>query len=231
MSGCTSCGGFIKTYLASSIGKKQIMALTGLALSGFTVSHLLGNFLIFLGPEVFNLYGHKLTTNPAIYIAEAGLTVLFLVHMGMAIRLTIENNAARPQKYYMKIKTGRGASFASSTMVYTGMILFAFIISHLLHFKFGAHYSANYNGVEMRDLHRLVMETFTNPGYVIWYIISMIAIGIHLSHGIQSTFQSFGINHPKYTPLIEKIGTAVAIFVAVGFSSIPIWAFVQGAKL
>lgn len=231
MSGCDHCGSWVKNYFSSSIGKKQVMALTGLGLSGFTVSHLLGNFLIYVGPEAFNLYGHKLTTNPAIYIAEAGLSLLFLVHMGLAIRLTIENHSARPQKYYMKTKTGRGATFASSTMVYTGMIMLAFIISHLLHFKFGAVYKATYNGVEMRDLHRLVMETFTNPGYVIWYIISMIAIGIHLSHGIQSTFQSFGMNHPKYTPLIEKIGTAIAIFVAVGFSSIPIWAFVQGAKL
>ncbi|MFZ4715709.1 MAG: succinate dehydrogenase cytochrome b subunit [Bacteriovoracaceae bacterium] len=230
MSSHTSSCSWLKTYLSSSVGKKQLMAISGLGLTGFTVGHLAGNFLIYVGPEAFNTYGHKLTSNPLIYGAEAGLMVLFLMHLGLALRLTIENNAARPQKYFMKVKTGRGGTFASSSMIYTGLIMFLFIISHLLHFKFGAFYEIDHSGVHMRDIYRLVMEAFQNPGYVAWYVISMIAIGIHLSHGIQSTFQSLGVNHPKYTPFIKKVGDVSAIFIAIGFSSIPLWAYFQGVK-
>jgi succinate dehydrogenase / fumarate reductase cytochrome b subunit len=228
MSSC-NCSWF-KTYACSSVGKKQIMALTGLGLSLFTIAHLTGNFLLFVGPEAFNAYGYKLTSTPLIYVAEAGLLGMLLAHMGLAIRLTIENNAARPEKYFMKVKTGRGAGFASSTMIYTGFIIFLFIVTHLLHFKFGAYYEFELDGVAVRDLYRLVMEGFQNPLCVTWYIISMIAVGIHLSHGIQSTFQSFGVNHPKYTPIIKKIGCFLAFAIAIGFSSIPLWAYFQGVR-
>lgn len=221
---------FSKVYLQSSIGKKQIMAITGLMLSGFTLTHLMGNFLLIDGAEVFNNYGHKLMTNPLIYIAEAGLVVLFLVHMGLAIKLTIENNSARPEKYFMKTRTGKGATLPSSTMIFTGMIILFFIVSHLIHFKFGAYYEAEYAGVRMRDLYKLVMESFQNPMYVAWYVICMFALAMHLNHGIQSTFQSLGINHPKYTPFIQKAGIIMSISIGLGYSAIPIWAFIKGVR-
>jgi succinate dehydrogenase / fumarate reductase cytochrome b subunit len=230
MSSQSGSSSWLKTYLMSSIGKKQLMAISGLGLSGFTIGHLAGNFLIYVGPEAFNTYGYKLTSNPLIYVAEAGLLFMFMLHLGLAIRLTMENNAARTEKYYMKVKTGRGSTFASSTMIYTGLLMLAFIITHLLHFKFGAHYEIEHSGVKMRDIYRLVTESFQNPGYVAWYVICMIAIGIHLSHGIQSTFQSLGINHPKYTPIIKKVGCITSIVIAIGFSSIPLWSFFQGVK-
>ena len=116
------------TYFAASIGKKQLMALTGFGLIGFTVTHLLGNFLILAGPDAFNLYAHTLVSNPLIYVAEAGLLGMFLGHIGLAVVLKLQNMSARPQAYHVKVKTGRGETFASSTMPYTGLIILIFLI-------------------------------------------------------------------------------------------------------
>ena len=129
-----SCSPFLK-YLGSSIVKKQIMAVTGLMLCGFLIAHLTGNLLIIAGPEAFNRYAHGLTHNKAfLYTAEFFLSLLFQTHIVMAIKLTIENKKARPEKYYMKKATGRGATFASSTMPYTGFITLVFLVFHLLIF-------------------------------------------------------------------------------------------------
>ena len=136
-----------------------------------------------LWPEAFNKYGHALTSNPLIYVAEAGLLVLFLAHMGTAIKVTLQNKAARPERYYMKSRTGRGSTFASSSMPYTGFILLAFIIFHLQGLKFGEVYNVTYDGVVMRDLYRLTFEKFSTIPYVSFYVISMFAMGVHLSHG------------------------------------------------
>ncbi|MBD66551.1 MAG: cytochrome B subunit [Halobacteriovoraceae bacterium] len=214
-------------YLTASIGKKQIMALTGFGLVGFTLAHLLGNFLMFLGPDAFNMYGHKLTSNPLIYVAEAGLLGMFLAHIFLAAFLTLENKSARPVKYEMKVRTGRGETFASATMPYTGMILLVFVILHLINFKYGAHYETTVDDIVMRDLYKLVVEYFANIYYVVWYVIAMIALGIHTSHGVHSMFQSLGFNHPKYTPHLKTIALLYGLFVAVGFSSLAIFCYFQ----
>ena len=143
--------------LSSSIVKKQIMGLTGLLLCGFLISHLIGNCLIYLGPEAFNTYAHTLITNPLIYVAEAALLAIFLTHIGLAIKLTIENKQARPQGYYLKVPTGRGSTIASSTMPINGMLTLVFLVFHIWLFKFGRHYSVTYQGVEMRDLYHLLL--------------------------------------------------------------------------
>lgn len=220
---------FLCSFLNSSVGKKQIMALTGLGLIGFLLGHLAGNMLLFVGADAFNFYGHKLTSNPLIYVAEAGLLAMFLTHIGLAFKLVLENNAARPQKYYMKSKTGRGSTFASSTMPYTGLIILVFVISHLMHFKYGAYYTTIVDGVEMRDLYRVVIEYFRNPIWVGWYVFAMLALGLHLSHGFQSTFQSLGINHPKYTPIIKKIGCGLCAIISIGFSVLAVYSHIKGA--
>ncbi len=216
--------------LRSSVVKKQLVGITGLLLCGFLVSHLLGNLLLFVGPEAFNKYGHALTSNPLIYIAEAGLLALFLGHMGLAIKATMENKSARPQQYYMKAKTGRGSTFASSTMPYTGVMLLAFIIFHLQGIKFGAVYEVTYDGQTMRDLYKLTFEKFSSLPYVGFYVISMFAMGVHVSHGFWSAFQSVGFWHSKYTPSLKKTATAYALFVGIGFSVLPIYCFLTGAN-
>ncbi len=216
--------------LSSSVVKKQLMAITGLLLCGFLVSHLIGNCLIYLGAEAFNSYAHALITNPLIYIAEAGLLAIFLTHIGLAIRLTIENKKARPVSYYMKTPTGRGATFASATMPYTGMTILVFLVFHILHFKFGPVYTASYNGVEMRDLYKLLIEYFQNPFAVAWYVIAMLALGLHVSHGFASAFQSIGFNHPKYNCALKCLSKLYAVVITLGFAALPIYCFLQGGN-
>lgn len=214
-------------YFVSSIGKKQILALTGFGLIGFTFTHLLGNFLLFLGADAFNLYAYKLTSNPLIYVAEAGLIGMFLLHIVLAVVLKTENLSARPVRYYVKTRTGRGETFSSMTMPFTGAIVLIFIIIHLMNFKFGTEYMTVLEGLEVRDLYRTVIEYFANPIYVVWYCFAVIALGIHTSHGFQSVFQTWGFNHKKYSPMVRGISLLYGIIVAFGFSSVAIFCHFQ----
>ena len=214
-------------FFTASIGKKQIMALTGAGLVGFTVSHLLGNFLILVGPDSFNKYAYTLTSNPLIYVAEAILAGMFLLHIFLAAVLKVQNSLARPQAYAVKVKTGGGETFASSTMPYTGLILLIFVILHLINFKFGSTYQTVVDGEQIRDLYRTVIEYFANPLYVAWYVFAMIALGIHTSHGFWSMFQSWGLDHPKYTPCIKAVAIGYAVFVTIGFSGLAIYCHFQ----
>jgi len=206
------------------------MAVTGLLLSGFLLTHMAGNCLIYIGPEFFNTYAHKLISNPFIYVAEAILALIFLAHSALAILVTLENKAARPDPYYVSVHSGRGATFASSTMPITGIILLTFLIWHVVSLKFGAHYEATYNGVVMRDLHKLVIEYFQVEWHVGLYILGMAAAGLHVSHGFWSAFQSLGVNHPKYNCCIHFISKAYGIFVALGYSAFPIYCYLQGGN-
>jgi succinate dehydrogenase / fumarate reductase, cytochrome b subunit len=215
-------------HLSSSVVKKQIMGVTGLLLCGFLISHLIGNCLIYVSPQAFNTYAHALITNPLIYVAEVILASIFLTHIFLAFKLTLENKQARPEKYFIRQKTGRGATFASSTMPYTGVITLIFLVIHIMNFKFGAVYTATYDGVEMRDLAKLMFEYFSSPLNVGWYIFAMISLGIHVSHGFWSAFQSIGFNHPKYNCLIKGISTLYAVVITLGFSALPIYCYTQG---
>lgn len=216
-------------FFGSSIGLKQLVGATGLALCGFLVTHMAGNFLILVSKDAFNSYAYKLTSNPLIYIAEAILAALFLTHLGIALKLAFENKQARPKKYAVKRKTGRGTTFASNTMPLTGIIILAFLISHILNLKFGAYYETTLDGIVVRDLHRTVMEYFSDPLNTLWYVIAMVTVGIHTSHGFGSAFQSLGVNHPKYNSLIRLSTKAYGAVIALGFSGIAIWAYLQGA--
>lgn len=218
-------------YLGASVVKKQLMGLTGLLLCGFLVGHLAGNLLIYVGPEAFNTYAHALITNPLIYVAEAGLGALFLAHVGMAARLIVQNHQARPVKYYIKQPTGRGSTFASSTMPYTGALTLIFLVLHIMQFKYGPYYTIVHSGVEMRDLYKLIVEFYQSPVAVFWYVLCMISLGIHVKHGFWSAFQSIGFHHPSYTPLLQKLSIGFATLVAAGFSSLPIYCYLQGGVL
>ncbi|MGB0453888.1 MAG: succinate dehydrogenase cytochrome b subunit [Bacteriovoracaceae bacterium] len=209
-------------YMQTSVIKKQVMAVTGLLLTGFLISHMIGNCLIFVSADAFNLYAHTLTSNPAIYLAEAILAAIFLSHIGLGISLNMQNKAARPNRYYMKQPTGQGTTFASSTMIYTGMVLLVFLIFHILHLKFGPYHETTVNGETIRDLFKTTVDYFQNPLAVAWYIFSMVCIGIHLSHGFWSAFQSLGFNHPKYNCFLKCKAKAVAVIICLGFCSMPI---------
>ena len=209
----------------SSIGKKVLVAVTGLILALFVLSHMLGNLLLFAGPETFNTYSHNLVTNPLIYFVEGILVLVFVVHVGLAINLTYINRMARGSSYALKPNGEKAPGLASQTMIFHGLYLFVFVIVHLITFKFGTVYM--YKETGMRDIYRLVLEVFQSPLYVGGYIISMAVLGVHLYHGVSSVFQTWGFNHPKYTIWLKNFGVFYAIFVAVGFMASPILGLVK----
>ncbi len=212
-------------YLMSSIGRKQLMALTGLAWSLFVLTHMAANLLILFDAEAYNKYSHALISNPLIYIAEAGLVLTLLVHIVSGVTVTYGNWKARPLKSAMAPSGDKAPRFQSKWMAYHGTLLLVFIVWHLVTFKYGKPYYVTYDGVEMRDLHRLVLEVFQIPFYVGFYLACMVAVGFHLSHGFYSAFATLGLFHPRYSPMISKFGYVYAFIVAAGFMSQPIYVF------
>lgn len=210
-------------YLPSTIGRKQIMALAGLALCGFVLTHVLGNFLLFVGPEAYNTYSHKLTSNPLIYVAEAGLVAFFLAHIFLALFLTIRNKMARAQGYADSGTGDKKTSMTTKSLWWQGLVVFAFVALHIWTFKYGTYYEVQYDGVVMRDIFKLVVEVFQSPIYVAWYVFSVSLLGFHLSHGLSSSLQTLGINHPHYTPKIKLISLAYGAFVGLGFAAQPLY--------
>lgn len=207
------------------------MGVTGLVWAGFVLMHMFGNLLIVLGPNVYNSYGHAIVSNPLLYVAEAGLVLTLLFHVYEGILLTLKNKAARPVKYAMPTNGPKAARFQSKWMIFHGSILLVFIILHLAHFKYGPGASDGYvvtiHGVEMRDLYKLVIETFHSPLYLIWYCFAMVVVGLHLSHGLYSSFASLGFYHPKFSPLLSKVGYVYAAIVAAGFIVPPVYVFLM----
>jgi succinate dehydrogenase / fumarate reductase, cytochrome b subunit len=212
-------------YLMSSVGRKYLMALTGLVWSGFVFTHMLGNMLIFLSPEAYNKYGHALTSNPLIYLAEAALLGTLLLHAVNGVQLWLRNQSTKPVKYAVTAKGVKGASLASKSMVYSGSITLVFIILHLITFKYGANYTADYGSGPIRDLHKLMVEVFHQPAYIAWYLFCLVLVGVHLFHGFSSSFQTLGLNHPRYNKLIKNLGMVYAVVVAAGFISQPLYVF------
>ncbi len=215
-----------RPFALTSIGKKYIMGITGLIWAGFVFAHMAGNLLIFVGQEAYNNYGHGLTSGYSIYLIETILVAALLAHIFCAISLTIENRAARGGKRYAVTPNGeKGSSLASRTMAFQGSIVLFFIVSHLITFKFGTFYQVG--NTDVRDLYKLMVEIFKQPGYVAWYVVSLLLLGAHLSHGVSSIFQSFGFPLEKYAGLIKKVGWIYAGVVISGFLSQPIYIFIN----
>jgi succinate dehydrogenase / fumarate reductase cytochrome b subunit len=212
---------------STSVGTKLLIGVTGLALFLYLITHIAGNALIFLGPATFNQYAHTLTSNPLIPIIEIGLLLIFLMHVYKTVTMYLGNQQARPVSYAVKKRQGGPSrkSFASSTMIFSGLWLLIFIIIHVKGFKYGTEYEAA-GGV--RDLYRTEMESFANPLTVGFYVLSMLVIGSHLWHGASSTFQSLGLDHPRWTPRILAFGKIMAVVIAGGFIVIALWAHFAG---
>jgi succinate dehydrogenase / fumarate reductase cytochrome b subunit len=179
-------------YFRSTIGRKTIMGITGLGLCGFALIHMLGNLLIFFSAGKFNNYSYVLTSNPFIYIAEVGLIVFFVGHILIALSVTIRNRISKTGNYAVRPPSERDATWASKTLIYSGLIIFVFVILHLITFKYGPHYPVSYGGIEVRDLYKLVIEIFSQPLYVAWYVFAMVLLGLHLSHSISASMQTLG---------------------------------------
>jgi succinate dehydrogenase / fumarate reductase, cytochrome b subunit len=210
-------------YLSSSVGTKLLIGLTGLLLFAYLILHLVGNALIFAGADLFNEYSHRLISNPLLIPIEIGLLLVFLIHIYKAIRMLIANNAARPVRYQKKAYAGHTSrkSFASSTMVASGLIVLVFVLVHVKQFKYGAYYQT-VSASPIRDLYRTEIEVFQNPLWVAFYVFSALVVGLHLRHGIASGFQSIGADHPLYTRRLATIGIVMAIIIGGGLGLIPI---------
>lgn len=201
--------------LGSSVGKKILMAVTGLCLIGFLAIHLLGNMMAFAGAEAFNGYAAKLhSLEPFLTIFNIGLAIIGLVHIVVGIILFFENLRARPTNYEVFNNPG-GLTIGSKTMAYTGALILIFVIFHLIKFTFVDK--------SVVPIYQQMSAAFANPLWVLFYVTAMVVVAMHISHGFWSMFQTVGVNHPRYMPLIMKLGLVVTLVFGVGFGILPIY--------
>lgn len=201
---------------ATSIGKKQCVAITGLLLCLYLLLHLVGNLFLFAGPETYNGYAKALEENPLLLPAEIALLLLFVFHIYFALRVTAENRRARPVSYVIEASEGT-RTLASSTMWISGLITLVFLGIHLYNFRFPDE--------RRHDLYRLVVTTFQNPAYAAWYLFAVVVLGLHVGHGLQSAFRSLGVMHPVYTRIIKWSSRIFGVVVAAGYGCLPVWAY------
>jgi succinate dehydrogenase / fumarate reductase cytochrome b subunit len=216
-----------RAWFTSSIGKKTLMALSGLALLGFVMAHLAGNLLIFAGPDALNVYARKLEHfGPWLWAARAGLLAALVVHIVTSAQLTIENRRARPQPYarYRTVET----TLAARTMVVTGVLLLAYLVYHLLHFTFRVTNPQISHGVDAlgrRDVYTMVVRSFQQLPIAVAYVLGVAAVCVHLSHGIASTGQTLGLNNERTLAAISLGGRTLAAAIFLGYSAIPVAVF------
>ena len=218
-------------YLNSSIGKKQIVATTGLLLIIFLLGHLAGNLFIYGGPGAYNHYAKTLNSfHPFLYVIEYGLLVVFLIHIYFTALVVFENIQARGGRYTVYKSVGE-RSWATRLMPYTGTYVLGFVIWHVLDFTFIDHNgprSVMPDGVG-RELYGVVYNAFMDPLHSLLYIIAMLCLGLHLAHGIQSFFQTYGLSQDRL-PAIKKISNLAALIIALAYSSIPVYVLVDSLK-
>ncbi len=225
----SSLGPFAKSpllsFTTSSIGRKWIVALTGLGLLGFVIGHLLGNLQFFLpDKEIFNNYASKLQSlGPLLWITRLGLLFIFVVHIITTISLVIENRKARPKKY-AKV-TPQKSTVASRWMALSGITVLCFVVYHILHFTlivFHPVYKTLVDPAGHHDVYSRMILGFRNPNISAFYIVGVALLGMHLKHGISSSIQTLGIKSRPVISLVDNGGKLLAIAIAVGFISIPV---------
>jgi succinate dehydrogenase / fumarate reductase cytochrome b subunit len=204
----------------TTLGAKYVMALTGLGLVGFVLMHMIGNLLLFAGrPEPLNAYADALKGKPTLlWTARTGLLFIFVLHIYLAFHLWQMNREARPVRYVHPENSE--SSWASRHMMLTGLVLLAFIVFHLAHFTFGV--VAPPAHLDRQDVYQNVVEGFRNPLITLSYVVAQFFLCLHLWHGGSSWFQSLGINHPQYNPVIRKVGPVLAVVVLAGNCSMPL---------
>lgn len=221
---------WITQTLSSTIGKKVIMSLTGLFLCSFLVIHMAGNLQLFKGDggQAFNEYSYFMTHNPLIKTISYLLYTSIIVHALWALLLTLYNKKARPVGYAYS-KPSENSTWSSRNMGILGTILLIFIVIHMRTFWFEYHFgfvpTVTYEGTEYKDLYSITLQAFSQLWYVALYIFSMIALAFHLAHGFASGFQTLGLRHKKYTPLILNVGLAFSILIPALFAAMPIYLF------
>jgi len=215
--------GWLLRFMNSSIGKKFVMAVTGSFLMIFLIVHLIGNLTLYFGPETFNGYVETLDViKPLIRVIELVLLLSFVYHIIYGTWLWIENKKARPVAYKVNASS-ENSSFSSRWMFWLGSIVFIFLVIHLSTFFYRFNFYDPEGLADQNKYYNIVIGFLQMPWYSILYIIAIIILGLHLHHGFQSAFQTFGWNHKKYTPIIKALGTIYAIVICGAFVSIPIY--------
>lgn len=214
----------MKRYASSTIGLKQVMGATGLALVLFVIIHMLGNLQIFLGPDALNGYVVKLRSfGGLLWIARAGLLAIAVIHIVAALRLWQINRAARPVRY--RVYRPRVATFYGRYMGTLGLVIFAFVIVHLTHFTWGyiaPEHATHLDALNRHDLYHHVVASFQDPVIAVSYMLANLAVVLHLLHGLPSLFQSVGLRHPKYNAAIDRASLGVVTLILVGNTAIPL---------
>lgn len=218
----------IKKTLFSSIGQKILLATSGLVMFLlFLIPHMGGNVLFLFGPEVFNSYAHHLhQLVPVVIGIELLMLASITIHMGMAFRVVFENRRAHDRRFTQKSTKER--SLAARLMPVSGGMIFIFIVKHLLDFKFYDKGLTDLHGHMVNDVYRMVLERFQNdPVHVVFYLLFMVAVGLHLSHALQSALQTYGLYVPRSGSKIKLASMLIAIGMAATFAVIPIAAFIK----
>jgi len=220
-------------WLRSSLGKKIVMAVSGFFLIGFVILHLLGNLLIYGGPDALNAYAEKLRhLGPMLWITRLVLLTAVFLHLITSMMLAKENRDARPVAYARK--QALRTTFAARTMMFSGLMVIAFIVYHLLHFTFRVTNPAISNltdALGRHDVYAMVVFSFREPAIVGAYLIAMALLCAHLSHGIASMFQTLGFNTDRTLPVIERLGHLVAGLLFLGYISIPVSVLLGWVKM
>lgn len=204
-------------FLRSTIGRKVVMALSGLALLGFVVSHFIGNLLAYKGPEALNAYAEGLRHYPQLlWGARLGLLAAVAAHIWASVSLTRSNLQARPQSY--DERANLASTYASRTMVVSGPLLAIFIVYHLMHLTVGNAHGSFIPG----DVYHNFVSGFRVPLVSAFYIVAMVALGLHMRHGIYSMLQTLGANHPSYNALRHAVAAGITAVVVLGNISFPI---------
>ena len=212
---------------SSSVGQKLVIGITGFLLFLYLLIHIAGNLIVFLGPQAFNRYAYVMEYgNPLLPAIELGLLLVALIHIYKTVRMFIGNQEKRPVNYGMKKRAGKPSrkNFASSTMIASGLLLLVFLLIHVKAFRFSPEYEWPAGG---RDLYRQELEALQNPLVVGFYLLAMAAVGSHLWHGIASSLQSLGVDHPVWTPRILGAAKLIAFLIAGSFMVIAVWAYLQ----
>lgn len=217
--------------LQSQVGRKILTGLTGVLLVLFIVFHLLGNLAVFGEPDAMNSYSHFLhQLGPLLWIARIGLLLIFVVHAWIGISIWFGKRKARPHDY--KVYSSKGGpskqSLSSRSMAFTGVVLLIFVVFHVNTFALGDMAMVTVDGVVMKDVKTLVLDTFANPFYAFGYTFVMLLLGAHLGHGIWSAFTSLTMSSPKMSAVVYTAGVIIAVILAIGFLFIPLYIYFAG---
>ena len=231
--------GALSNLYATTIGKKVVMALSGVVLFGFAIGHMAGNLLVFVSAEALNGYAHTLKSTPLLlWGTRLTLLAAFPIHIITAIQLIRLNAKARPKNYGRWDDNDGASTYASRTMRYGGFIFLFFLLYHLSHFTllfvepaYADLMHTLEDGTEVHDVHAMVLAGFGHWWNVVLYLLAMGALFMHLDHGAWSFMQSLGLNHPQWNPMRRNFARGLAGTLFTGFSLVPIFCFLQANNI